>query len=219
MKWLESRLRFKNLNEETSFNTLLPNENTEIWVPELVFLNTDKETTTKVDARTTINIEKRGQFVLSKSFELENIYYYKGEENPLIMRRYYDQKFLCSYYMEWYPFDIQRCKMIFTMKQSFKPFTKLLVGKIDYSGEKYLTKYQVKSVRMKNTNDGRDEIHIEIIFRRQILGSVLNIFIPTLILNIISYGTNFYNEQKKVVITINLSAMLVMVTLFVSVSP
>ena len=172
-----------------------------------------------LDARTSVNIERRGLFALSKPFELENIRYYKGAENPLIMRRYYDERFLCNYNLEWYPFDIQRCLMIFTMKQSWALSTKLLVGDLRYQGEKLLRKYQVKSVKMTNIlqSDGTDEIHVEIIFGRQILAAVLNIFIPTIILNIISYGTNFFNEHKKVVMTINLSAMLVMVTLFVSV--
>ena len=219
LKWFESRLRFKNLNEDTSFNSILPSEKSQIWVPQLVFLNTEKETRTSLDERTSINIERRGTFALSKPFELENIRYYKGAENPLIMRRYYDERFLCNFYMEWYPFDIQRCLMIFTMKQSWALSTKLHVGDLQYQGEKLLRKYQVKSVKMKNViqSDGTDEIHVEIIFGRQILASILNIFIPTIILNIISYGTNFFNEHKKVVMTINLSAMLVMVTLSVNV--
>ena len=219
LQWFESRLRFKNLNTDMRVNSILPSENSQIWVPELVFLNTEKETRTVLDARTSVNIERRGPFTLSKPFELENIRYYKGAENPLIMRRYYDERFLCNFNLEWYPFDIQRCLMIFTMKQSWAPSTKLLVGDLQYQGEKLLRKYQVKSVKMTNIlqSEGTDQIHVEIILGRQILAAVLNIFIPTIILNIISYGTNFFTEHKKVVMTINLSAMLVMVTLFVSV--
>lgn len=36
-QWFDSRLRFRNLKEDISLNSLLPSENTAIWVPELVY--------------------------------------------------------------------------------------------------------------------------------------------------------------------------------------
>ena len=63
------------------------------------------------------------------------------------------------------------------------------------------------------------DVFVEIILGRQLLGVVLNIIIPTIVLNIISYSTNFYKEEYfETVIAINLTTMLVIVTLFVSVS-
>ena len=63
------------------------------------------------------------------------------------------------------------------------------------------------------------DVYVEIILGRQLLGVVLNIIIPTIVLNIISYSTNFYKEEYfETVIAINLTTMLVIVTLFVSVS-
>ena len=54
---------------------------------------------------------------------------------------------------------------------------------------------------------------------RQLLGVVLNIIVPTIVLNLISYSTNFYKDEYfETVIAINLTTMLVIVTLFVSVS-
>ena len=60
---------------------------------------------------------------------------------------------------------------------------------------------------------------MEVVLGRQLFGVVLNIIIPTIVLNIISYSTNFYKEDYfETVIAINLTTMLVIVTLFVSVS-
>ena len=52
-----------------------------------------------------------------------------------------------------------------------------------------------------------------------VLGVILNIIVPTIVLGIISYSTNFYKEEYfETIIAINLTTMLVIVTLFVSVS-
>ena len=42
MKWFECRLRLKNLKDDIDLNNFLPSENTEIWVPELFFENTEE---------------------------------------------------------------------------------------------------------------------------------------------------------------------------------
>ena len=63
------------------------------------------------------------------------------------------------------------------------------------------------------------EVFVTISLGRQLLGVVLNIIVPTIVLNLISYSTNFYKDEYfETVIAINLTTMLVIVTLFVSVS-
>ena len=49
LKWFESRLRFKNLKDDMNLNSFLPTENHEVWVPELIFVNTVEKPTTITD--------------------------------------------------------------------------------------------------------------------------------------------------------------------------
>ena len=108
-----------------------------------------------------------------------------------------------------------------SIKTSYSPFTKLMVEFYEYLGNTLLTQYEVKDFLMeiRNTDGGIQEVFVTIILGRQLLGVVLNIIIPTVVLNIISYSTNFYKEDYfETVIAINLTTMLVIVTLFVSVS-
>ena len=100
MNWFESRLRFKNLKDDMNLNSFLPNENNEVWVPELIFVNTENKPSTITDDRTSIKVEKRGDYILSLSSENENIQYFEGSKNPLEMRRFYNQRFLCDYGMQ-----------------------------------------------------------------------------------------------------------------------
>ena len=107
-----------------------------------------------------------------------------------------------------------------SMKQAFSPFTKLVVEKVVYEGEKILTKYVVQNISMNVMDLGNTQaVVVEVILGRQLLGVILNVFVPTLVLNIISYSTNFYKDSYfESVIAINLTSMLVLVALFVSVS-
>ena len=221
MKWFDPRLRFKNLKEDLSLNNFLPVESQTIWVPELIFSNTEDKPSTKVDSKTSLSVKKMGKFKLSETFENENIQYFSGKENSLILKRFYNERFLCNFDIRWYPFDIQRCYLLLDVKRSYSPFIKLLVENYEYSGEKYLTQYEVVDMVMMSTNNSKNvqEIFVEILLGRELLGVILNIISPTMALNLISYTTNFYREEYfETVVAINLTTMLVIVTVFVSVS-
>ena len=129
-------------------------------------------------------------------------------------------RFLCDYELKWYPFDIQNCILVFQVTKSSSPQIRLISKDLNYLGKKYLTQYQVmKTVMEVQTIGDSLQLVVEITLGRQLLGTVLNIFIPTIVLNIISYTTNFYKDEFfETVVAINLTTMLVIVTLFVSVS-
>ena len=83
------------------------------------------------------------------------------------------------------------------MKSAYSTFTNMIVGEVLYEGEKFLTQYEVRKVRMESVVNMKEyqEIHVEITLGRQLLGVILNVIIPTFVLNIISYSTNFYKEN------------------------
>ena len=92
MQWLETRLRFKNLKEEITLNNLSPSEMSSIWVPKLIFYNTETKPSTTVDEETIIFAEKQGNYTPSPIEDVENIKYYDGHENELHMQRFYNQR-------------------------------------------------------------------------------------------------------------------------------
>ena len=129
-------------------------------------------------------------------------------------------RFLCDYELQWYPFDIQRCSMIMEVTKTASPLIKLISKDLEYLGKKFLTQYEVLGRVMDTQTVGKtQQLIVEITLGRQLLGTILNVFIPTIVLNLISYTTNFYKDDFfETVIAINLTTMLVIVTLFVSVS-
>ena len=42
LSWYDSRLSFKNLKAELNSNTLNLNEKESVWIPKIIFANTDK---------------------------------------------------------------------------------------------------------------------------------------------------------------------------------
>ena len=67
--------------------------------------------------------------------------------------------------------------------------------------------------------NGQNMLKIEVILGRRLFNILLTVFLPTILLNVISHGTNFFkNFFFEAAVTVNLTVMLVLATLFISVS-
>jgi hypothetical protein len=119
--------------------------------------------------------------------------------------RFYNQRFLCDYEMAWYPFDVQRCRLLLSMRRAFSPFTKLAAEGMSYGGPSGLTKYEVMETRMEVrvragvgysdkvvSWEGGQAVAVTVVLGRKLLGVLLNVFVPTTILTLIGFSTNFY---------------------------
>ena len=63
------------------------------------------------------------------------------------------------------------------------------------------------------------QVEVVIHMGRNLLTILLTIFVPTVLLNMISYSTNFFKPFFfEASVTVNLTAMLVLTTLFINVS-
>lgn len=109
-------------------NTLSIVEQHLIWVPELIFANTEKREPTLNDEATFINIRKTGGYSRSRHDVLDNIYIYKGSENAITSSRIYNTQFICDYYLAYFPFDTQKCTMVFRLKGNLGTFIDLDPG-------------------------------------------------------------------------------------------
>ena len=64
-----------------------------------------------------------------------------------------------------------------------------------------------------------DGVHMVIILKRRIINEVLTTYLPTCFILSIVYATNFFKPFFfEAVVTVNLTALLVLTTLFISVS-
>ena len=216
LTWFESRLKYANLAASKS-NRLVPSEVDYLWLPKLIFFNTEDRLMTEVDKRTIVSITRAGEPKL-----LENKNQYAGGENPITSSRFYNQEFVCIFDMRWYPFDTQKCSMQFVVDEESKDFVELEMGNLDFTGAKELTQYFVKKEGVKKTVDrinNRHFIQVEIVLGRRLLSLILTIFAPTIILNLVGHLSNFFKEFFfEATISVNVTVMLVLTTMFISVS-
>ena len=122
--------------------------------------------------------------------------------------------------MENYPFDTQTCKMEFVMKGNAANFSKLFPGALRYSGPIDLTQYHVQRAELTDIEcQGMEGLNIEIAFGRKILSELLTTHVPTLLIVLVSFSTDYYTHILfKAQVSVNLTCMLVLTTLFISVS-
>ena len=71
----------------------------------------------------------------------------------------------------------------------------------------------------RNSSDPNDGIDLKIVMNRRIINEVLTTYLPTVFILIIVYATNFFQPFFfEAVVTVNLTSLLVLTTLFISVS-
>ena len=114
--------------------------------------------------------------------------------------------------MFWYPFDTQICPIDFYLAVS-SAF--LIPDNINYTGSRDLAEYYVHNTQMcSSIIRGKSGVKVNIVLGRRIISNVLTVFIPTIILIIISHLANHFQENNiDIVISVDLTVLLVLATL------
>ena len=112
IQWKEIRATYHNLKPETYLNALSLEEITSLWLPLVVYTNTDQHETTRLgdgnwEWSTYVSVKREGNFTRSGYDVVDETELFKGNENTLIMTQSYTHEFQCSYQLGRYPFDIQ----------------------------------------------------------------------------------------------------------------
>ena len=105
------RATYHNLKSETYLNALSLEEINTLWLPLVIYTNTDQQQTTRLGVEwewsTNVNVQREGNFTRSVYEVLEETELFAGAENSLIMTQSYTYEFQCVYQLERYPFDTQ----------------------------------------------------------------------------------------------------------------
>ena len=211
-EWFDPRIEYYNLHKNQGLNTLVQDEKQLIWTPTLIFDNTDEKTRTTTDRESTISIKREGTFVKNTLESIDNVYIFQGLHNPLDMNRVYETEWICDYEMNWFPFDTQKCRMTFAVTPDLNNFIRIVGNGHTYLGPVELTQYFVRDTQMFEDILGADQqaIILEATLGRRLLGTILTIFLPTILLNVIGHSTNYFKAFFfEAVVSVNLTVMLV----------
>ena len=221
LTWLDPRLTFQNLKREKFLNTMSSSDKSKIWLPQVVFFNNPSKLESANDEQAFVTISRNGERIESPLNNLENVHSYQGSENSLTVSRFYSLPFICNFKMNMYPFDTQTCKIQLTTNGNSDKFVALEKAVLQYLGPVDLTKYFVKewSFEESKLTDNVNGLEISIILGRRILSEILTTYLPTVLLCVVSFSTNYFNQfYFEAIVTVNLTSLLVLTNIFINVS-
>ena len=123
--------------------------------------------------------------------------------------------------MSWYPFDTQACSMTVSASEDLNDFIRIESNGHAYLGPVELTQYFIRDTEIFNTllRNSQQAVTCRITLGRRLLGTILTVFFPTILMNVVGHIANYFKPFFfEAVISINLTVMLVLMTMFISVS-
>ena len=103
-------MKYHNLKTERSNNLLSRSEIDNLWIPFVVFSNTENSEATKGDDDTEVTVTKEGNYTESSLDVMEEINIFEGSDNKITFQQVYAKEFKCVYLLHFYPFDTQERK-------------------------------------------------------------------------------------------------------------
>ena len=209
--WFDRRLTYKHLKiDSRKMNTFPSTEVKAIWYPKVIFYNTrSKESTQETGAEDVLEAIPNDDFTYTAE---DNMHIFKGSDNALSLRREYNVEWNCEYKYDWYPFDSQVCRMELldiTYRTDFNP------NDLKHNPNISLSQYTLSRILMcKAFVHEIEAIVVEVTLWRSIASNLLTVFVPTLLLVIISFTARvFAEEYMDMVIQVNLTILLVLATM------
>ncbi|XP_068246271.1 uncharacterized protein [Palaemon carinicauda] len=223
MIWKDMRLMFKNLRRDRQLNIILPSEANTIWIPTVDFLNAENNQHTLVDNECKITIKRLGQPLPDNIEYSREARHYKGVENYIRIVRKYTVTFRCNFNFFYFPFTTDYCNMVFRMNKNTETYVTLekYGPGIRYKRQDQLTEYNIGEVYMERlTSDEPYSGLVTVIEMKHLfMSEIVTIFIPTTLINLISFTTFFFkwfDFQNRIMVS--LTALLVLTTLFAQIA-
>ena len=216
LKWIDYRLDFKHLKKNTNIVDDITKK--ELWIPPLAFINAYGNHRIKTDEISTVEIISRGKFEYLDMAELHEGQIYKGSENPLLYSREYQLVFQCHYYLVHFPFDTQECTIDLEVPKFLQSFVKLVPDYAKYEGRIILDQFSVNNITIASAMN-ETVVRAKIYLKRMPAYHMATTYLPTSCIIFMAMATLFIDQSHfDAIITVALTIMLVMYTLFQSIA-
>ena len=136
------------------------------------------------------------------------------------MRQTYTHEFQCVYKLDNYPFDKQTCSIDMRTSDFDSSTLKLLPKKLWMKQSVDMTLFLMEHWELvyKNESAPEEGVSMTIVLRRKILSEMMGTYLPSILLMMITFATTFFKPYFfEAALTVNLTNMLVMTTIFTSV--
>ena len=211
--WFDRQLKYKNIHEDETLNILTNEMHNKLWYPKLIFENQDK-TQTSISSNTVYKVIKSNESKPTQAGpeSLRNTYTFHGSENKLAREVDYMTSWKCAFDLRMYPFDTQVCRIELKNPDYYTKFVQLSAKSIRYlaTGDE-LNEYKVGQIKF--CSQGKNLV-LDVVLERPLISSILTVFIPTLLLLVIShFSAVFENAYIDMVVPLHLTVLLVLASL------
>ncbi|XP_047498550.1 acetylcholine-gated chloride channel subunit acc-1-like [Penaeus chinensis] len=147
---------------------------------------------------------------------------YSGSENYIRISRKYTITWTCTFNFFYYPFNTDYCYMVFRFKRNTNTYVSLQkYGRGILYQESTLTEYSVGRMHVESyiSQEPYSGLRVVVQLKHLYASQILTIFIPTTVINLISYATFFFKWYDfNNCVMVSLTTLLVLMTLFSQVS-
>ena len=217
IKWKDTRLSYNNLFD--GYTIIDKEEFDKIWKPSLILQNSLEQATIANNENFLIQIIKQNEGTLKSEKELYEGMTYDGKENDIILTAAFETDFGCSYQLHDYPFDSQICTIDVMSPSHIVNDIMLIPGTMTYSGmSNILPQFKLNMGRITSNENGT-LIQGSIQLKRIPFYHVLCTYLPSSFILMLAIATLYFAESHfATTIKISLTVMLVLYTLFQSIS-
>ena len=146
---------------------------------------------------------------------------YQGSENEIQMKVKNRGEFICIFSnIDLFPFGEQNCSIELFVSGSDNSLTNLKPSVLKYNGPSSVGQYVIEKWSMqKQIIEDREQLTITVKLGRDKFSILLVTYIPTLLMNIINQATNYINTKENyvLIITVNITCMMVLASVYLSV--
>ena len=211
LQWSEHRVRYHHLQREINFWTKVGQQ---LWKPNLHFANSIDAVDVLSNPNIYILILKMGEQVTSSDDYLHEVLFSNGNENDIVLQAVYELEFRCTYNLENYPFDIQKCYIDLDIGLDQVDYLELTRGNLTNKGVDNLVQFQTSNFQLIQLENGRI-LRCSFEFKRIPFFYLWITFFPTFCIVVMSLTTLFIHEKHfDSTLMVALTCMLVLYTLY-----
>ena len=135
------------------------------------------------------------------------------------MKQTYTHEFQCVYILGNYPFDKQTCSIDIETSERDCSTLSLIPDKLKMEQNPDMTLFHMVhwDLDFKNKSVHMKGISMTVVLRRKILSEMMSTYLPSVLLLMITFATTFFKPIFfEAALSVNLTTMLVMTTIFIS---
>ena len=223
LQWVEDRATYQNLKEKRSLNALTQKDIELLWLPEVIYENTDQKESTRLGVqwewKTTVVVERNKSGTPAGLESVDETKIFKGEENSLLMFQTYTHDFQCIFDLKKYPFDTQTCYIKMAMGPLDEESVTLNPGQLHMNQSLDMPIFRIMAwnLHKERQSNGRTTLKMTMVLKRKVTSELMTTYFPTLLLTAITFATTFFKPIFfEAALSVNLTTMLVMTTIFMS---